>query len=34
MKRTLTLLAAALTLSIGATAMADSAYDYAFKTID
>ena len=34
MKRTFTLLAAALTLSIGATAMADSAYDYAFKTID
>jgi glutathione peroxidase len=34
MKRTLALLAAALTISFGAPAMAESAYDYAFKTID
>ncbi len=34
MKRTIAILAAALSMTIGATAMADSAYDYAFKTID
>ena len=34
MKRTFALLAAALTLSIGATAMAADAYDYSFETIE